>query len=162
CAVKPAFPPRCVEERRRKAPFFFCVAPPPPVAAGFPHPARMTSLPFTGGGWEGDTPCSTPIHVARRPAPGRGRRRMGAAHRASGRAARPPRGRIHPPPACAAGAGRNRIPSPSATRARLVYCYGPFHSRRPAMTLATAYWCVLIAALLPYVWVVFAKAGAPG
>lgn len=30
------------------------------------------------------------------------------------------------------------------------------------MTLATAYWCVLIAALLPYVWVIFAKAGAPG
>ena len=29
------------------------------------------------------------------------------------------------------------------------------------MTLATAYWCVLIAALLPYVWVYFAKAGAP-
>ena len=30
------------------------------------------------------------------------------------------------------------------------------------MTLATAYWCVLIAALLPYVWVAFAKTGAPG
>lgn len=30
------------------------------------------------------------------------------------------------------------------------------------MTLATAYWCVLIAALLPYVWVFFAKSGAPG
>lgn len=30
------------------------------------------------------------------------------------------------------------------------------------MTLATAYWCVLIAAFLPYVWVGFAKAGAPG
>ena len=29
------------------------------------------------------------------------------------------------------------------------------------MTLATAYWCVLIAALLPYAWVYFAKAGAP-
>ena len=29
------------------------------------------------------------------------------------------------------------------------------------MTIATAYWCVLIAALLPYVWVYFAKAGAP-
>ena len=29
------------------------------------------------------------------------------------------------------------------------------------MPLATAYWCVLIAALLPYVWVYFAKAGAP-
>jgi uncharacterized MAPEG superfamily protein len=27
------------------------------------------------------------------------------------------------------------------------------------MTLATAYWCVLIAALLPYVWVTIAKAG---
>ena len=30
------------------------------------------------------------------------------------------------------------------------------------MTLATAYWCVLIAAVLPYVWVFFAKSGAPG
>ncbi len=30
------------------------------------------------------------------------------------------------------------------------------------MTLATAYWCILIAALLPYVWVFFAKTGAPG
>ncbi|MDH5832733.1 MAPEG family protein [Luteimonas kalidii] len=30
------------------------------------------------------------------------------------------------------------------------------------MTLATAYWCVLIAALLPYVWIAFAKGGAPG
>lgn len=30
------------------------------------------------------------------------------------------------------------------------------------MTIATAYWCVLIAALLPYVWVFFAKFGAPG
>lgn len=30
------------------------------------------------------------------------------------------------------------------------------------MNLATAYWCVLIAALLPYVWVGFAKTGAPG
>lgn len=29
------------------------------------------------------------------------------------------------------------------------------------MTLATAYWCVLIAALLPYVWIFFAKTGAP-
>lgn len=29
------------------------------------------------------------------------------------------------------------------------------------MTLATAYWCVLIAAVLPYLWVGFAKAGAP-
>ena len=29
------------------------------------------------------------------------------------------------------------------------------------MTIATAYWCVLIAALLPYLWVFFAKAGAP-
>ena len=29
------------------------------------------------------------------------------------------------------------------------------------MTLATAYWCVLIAALLPYIWIGFAKAGAP-
>lgn len=29
------------------------------------------------------------------------------------------------------------------------------------MTLATAYWCVLIAALLPYVWVFVAKTGAP-
>jgi uncharacterized MAPEG superfamily protein len=28
------------------------------------------------------------------------------------------------------------------------------------MTLATAYWCVLIAALLPYVWIGFAKTGA--
>lgn len=27
------------------------------------------------------------------------------------------------------------------------------------MTLATAYWCVLIAALLPYVWITLAKAG---
>lgn len=27
------------------------------------------------------------------------------------------------------------------------------------MTLATAYWCVLIAALLPYLWVAIAKAG---
>lgn len=27
------------------------------------------------------------------------------------------------------------------------------------MTLATAYWCVLIAALLPYVWITVAKAG---
>ena len=27
------------------------------------------------------------------------------------------------------------------------------------MTLSTAYWCVLIAALLPYVWVTIAKAG---
>lgn len=29
------------------------------------------------------------------------------------------------------------------------------------MTIATAYWCVLIAALLPYVWIVVAKKGAP-
>ncbi len=29
------------------------------------------------------------------------------------------------------------------------------------MTLATAYWCVLIAAFLPYVWIGFAKMGAP-
>ena len=29
------------------------------------------------------------------------------------------------------------------------------------MTLATAYWCVLIAALLPYVWIFVAKTGAP-
>lgn len=29
------------------------------------------------------------------------------------------------------------------------------------MSLATAYWCVLIAALLPYVWVSIAKASAP-
>lgn len=29
------------------------------------------------------------------------------------------------------------------------------------MTLATAYWCVLIAALLPYVWVAIAKTAAP-
>lgn len=29
------------------------------------------------------------------------------------------------------------------------------------MTLSTAYWCVLIAALLPYVWVALAKASAP-
>ena len=27
------------------------------------------------------------------------------------------------------------------------------------MTLATAYWCVLIAALLPYLWIAVAKAG---
>ena len=27
------------------------------------------------------------------------------------------------------------------------------------MTLATAYWCVLIAALLPYIWITVAKAG---
>lgn len=27
------------------------------------------------------------------------------------------------------------------------------------MTLATAYWCVLIAALLPYLWITIAKAG---
>lgn len=30
-------------------------------------------------------------------------------------------------------------------------------NRNPAMTIA--YWCILIAALLPYVWVAFAKAG---
>ena len=30
------------------------------------------------------------------------------------------------------------------------------------MTIATAYWCILIAALLPYVWVAFAKTGAAG
>ena len=30
------------------------------------------------------------------------------------------------------------------------------------MTLTTAYACVLIAAVLPYVWVAFAKTGAPG
>ncbi|MBJ6979874.1 MAPEG family protein [Luteimonas sp. MC1895] len=30
------------------------------------------------------------------------------------------------------------------------------------MTLATAYGCILIAALLPYVWVAVAKTGAPG
>lgn len=29
------------------------------------------------------------------------------------------------------------------------------------MSLATAYWCVLIAALLPYLWVAIAKASAP-
>ena len=29
------------------------------------------------------------------------------------------------------------------------------------MTLATAYWCVLIAALLPYIWIFIAKSGAP-
>lgn len=29
------------------------------------------------------------------------------------------------------------------------------------MTLATAYWCVLIAAVLPYVWTFVAKSGAP-
>lgn len=29
------------------------------------------------------------------------------------------------------------------------------------MTLTTAYWCVLVAALLPYVWVSIAKAGGP-
>lgn len=28
--------------------------------------------------------------------------------------------------------------------------------------MSTAYWCILIAALLPYVWVAFAKTGAPG
>lgn len=28
------------------------------------------------------------------------------------------------------------------------------------MTLATVYWCVLIAALLPYVWITIAKGGA--
>jgi uncharacterized MAPEG superfamily protein len=30
------------------------------------------------------------------------------------------------------------------------------------MTLATAYWCVLIAAVLPYVWIVVAKTSGPG
>ncbi len=30
------------------------------------------------------------------------------------------------------------------------------------MTLSTAYWCVLIAAVLPYVWIGFAKTGAKG
>ena len=30
------------------------------------------------------------------------------------------------------------------------------------MTLATAYWCVLIAAVLPYVWIALAKTGAAG
>ena len=30
------------------------------------------------------------------------------------------------------------------------------------MTIATAYWCVLIAALLPYLWIAVAKTGAPG
>ncbi|MET0328920.1 MAG: MAPEG family protein [Luteimonas sp.] len=29
------------------------------------------------------------------------------------------------------------------------------------MSLSTAYWCVLIAALLPYLWVALAKASAP-
>lgn len=29
------------------------------------------------------------------------------------------------------------------------------------MTLATAYWCILIAALLPYAWIFVAKSGAP-
>ncbi len=29
------------------------------------------------------------------------------------------------------------------------------------MTIATAYWCVLIAAVLPYVWVFIAKSSAP-
>lgn len=29
------------------------------------------------------------------------------------------------------------------------------------MTIATAYWCVLIAAVLPYVWIFVAKTGAP-
>jgi len=29
------------------------------------------------------------------------------------------------------------------------------------MTLATAYWCVFVAALLPYLWVAVAKASAP-
>lgn len=29
------------------------------------------------------------------------------------------------------------------------------------MTLATAYWCVLVAALLPYLWVAIAKGSAP-
>ncbi len=28
--------------------------------------------------------------------------------------------------------------------------------------MTVAYWCILIAALLPYVWVVIAKTGAPG
>ena len=28
--------------------------------------------------------------------------------------------------------------------------------------MSTAYWCILIAALLPYVWVAIAKSGAPG
>jgi uncharacterized MAPEG superfamily protein len=27
--------------------------------------------------------------------------------------------------------------------------------------MSIAYWCILIVALLPYIWVVFAKAGAP-
>ena len=30
------------------------------------------------------------------------------------------------------------------------------------MTIATAYWCILIAALLPYIWVGIAKTGATG
>ena len=30
------------------------------------------------------------------------------------------------------------------------------------MTIATAYWCILIAALLPYIWVAIAKTGAAG
>lgn len=30
------------------------------------------------------------------------------------------------------------------------------------MSYAVAYWCVLAAALLPYVWVAIAKTGAPG
>jgi len=30
------------------------------------------------------------------------------------------------------------------------------------MGLATAYWCVLISALLPYVWVAIAKASRAG
>lgn len=29
------------------------------------------------------------------------------------------------------------------------------------MTLATAYWCVMIAAVLPYLWIAIAKAGGP-
>lgn len=30
------------------------------------------------------------------------------------------------------------------------------------MSIATAYWCVLVAAVLPYIWVGIAKAGARG
>lgn len=30
------------------------------------------------------------------------------------------------------------------------------------MTLATAYWCVLLAAVLPYVWIALAKSGGQG
>lgn len=56
----------------------------------------------------------------------------------------------------AARGGEHALPG-----ANLRYCVcvpGP----EPRMTLATAYWCVLIAAVLPYGWAVVAKAGMPG